>query len=243
MAVTLFYISFIFPVRISFYNQNTIFDNVMEFIISFIFILDVLVCFNRVHYDENWNYIIQRKQICLSYLKGWFFVDFISAFPLKFLINENLVLLQAFKILKFRKIFFVTKIYKLFTNFQKKMTGNENPYFKIDFLVDSSSETIFKEVIGNIILIHYITCFAYVIPVTFSPDNNWILERGLEGFSRIHKYLFSLHWVIETFITVGYGENTLKYIIKPQYNFRKNHGHHCDGSRSNHVLFHNRSYQ
>ena len=60
------------------------------------------------------------------------------------------------------------------------------------------------------IIAHCSACIFYSIPVYFNPENNWVKFRGLENNPVFEKYLYSLHWMIETMITVGYGENTFK---------------------------------
>ena len=56
-------------------------DNLIDWIIDALFFLDVLVIFNTVFYNEDFEKIDTRKGIALEYIKGWFIIDFICCIP------------------------------------------------------------------------------------------------------------------------------------------------------------------
>jgi hypothetical protein len=56
------------------------------------------------------------------------------------------------------------------------------------------------------IIAHCSACLIYCIPLWSHPNNNWVVLRNLQEKHEYEKYLFSLHFMIETMITVGYGE-------------------------------------
>lgn len=80
------------------------------------------------------NYIDDRKQIAIIYLKGWFFIDVLSIFPFELLIlimvdknstddfenvggnNELLRLMRISKLYKLIKITRLLRLFKLMRN-------------------------------------------------------------------------------------------------------------------------------
>ena len=54
------------------------------FVYAFFF-FDIAICFNTAYVDEKGDYITDRKKIALDYLKGWFWIDFISNIPLDYI--------------------------------------------------------------------------------------------------------------------------------------------------------------
>ena len=58
------------------------------------------------------------------------------------------------------------------------------------------------------IITHCSACILYFLPVWVNPENNWVVIRGLENKFEVEKYLHSLHFIIETMMTVGYGDNS-----------------------------------
>jgi hypothetical protein len=73
----------------------------------------------------------------------------------------------------------------------------------------TNNEIFYYQILSNILALHFITCISYSIPVQFSPDVNWVVLRNIQNRTVFEKYLFSLHWMVETFITVGYGETPI----------------------------------
>ena len=53
------------------------------------FWLDMLFSINSTIVDDNENIIRSRKLIVLEYLKGWFFIDLVSVFPISFILESS----------------------------------------------------------------------------------------------------------------------------------------------------------
>ena len=56
-------------------------DNLIDWIIDALFFIDVVIIFNSVFYNEDFEKIDNRKDIALNYIQGWFIVDFICCIP------------------------------------------------------------------------------------------------------------------------------------------------------------------
>ena len=207
LAVITLYVSILFPIFIAFWKGYNTFKMVNEIIISIIFFLDIIFNFNKAYYDKKYRLIIDRKRVVLNYLCGWFVIDVISFFPYNLFFESQNPFNFSLKILKISKLFHLIRlirIFKLVVFFNLKKTETK---FKERFLmIKSSGESFTVQMMFCIIVVHIWTCLLYFIPVTYSPGNNWVVNRGFEDKSDLQKYLFSLHWTIETIITVGYGE-------------------------------------
>lgn len=54
----------------------------IESFIDLVFIIEIIVCFNTSIFDNATNkYLTSRCLIAKSYLKSWFWVDFMAIFP------------------------------------------------------------------------------------------------------------------------------------------------------------------
>jgi hypothetical protein len=60
---------------------------VLDTLVDSLFILDVLLTFRTEISEKNGGICTDGRVIARSYIKGWFFVDFISAIPLDKLVE------------------------------------------------------------------------------------------------------------------------------------------------------------
>lgn len=60
----------------------------IEYIVDFVFIIDILINFRTTYFDEDEReYVYQPSKIAKNYLKsGWFIVDLVGAIPFQLLI-------------------------------------------------------------------------------------------------------------------------------------------------------------
>lgn len=53
----------------------------VDSIIDFLFLIDIIVNFFSAYYNEKYILIDKRTQIACNYIKGWFIVDVVSILP------------------------------------------------------------------------------------------------------------------------------------------------------------------
>jgi hypothetical protein len=73
------------PFSVAFEFEDIIL-NYYNYFSDVFFLIDLLLNFNCGFYNHG-TLVMNRKEIIISYLKGWFFFDFISSFPYSFIFD------------------------------------------------------------------------------------------------------------------------------------------------------------
>lgn len=167
--------------------------------------------FNRVIFDENGKYITDRKIIAKKYLKGWFIVDFISFLPINLMFNISEAFNHEIKIIKIYRIIHLIRCFRLVKLMKGVQIGSKNKQIRSQYMgISTTFDHLSSEIFLSILFVHLFTCLMYYIPVTISPDNNWAVAMNITELPFYKKYLICLHWVVQTFTTVGYGSIPLQ---------------------------------
>ena len=98
---------------------------ITNYIIDILFFFDIIINFNSVIQDTQFNYISDRKEIAKIYLKGWFIIDVVSIFPFDLIISilaqdeegavaSNNELVRIARIGKLYKLIKITRLFRLF---------------------------------------------------------------------------------------------------------------------------------
>ena len=220
------------------------FFKVSEYLTTSIFFLDILYNFNRAYNNSKGKLIVSRSKIACNYLKTWFVIDLIASFP--FFIFSNLGKesasfgLKTIKILRIMNIVRLFRLVKLIKEFFPKNMENKTKRYVVKFKKNMERLVVHSFLV--FIICHLFACLFYSLPMTFSPDINWVVLRNLENKPEFEKYLFAMHWMIETIITVGYGENDIRYYTiqsgrtNYQYHIRAVNCHSGDDHWSDWIL-------
>ena len=209
LGLAIVYLAFIMPVQIAFFEPDGIFYAMSEPGFTFVLLADIFINFFRVYANKRGKLVTSKAQIAKRYLSSWFWVDLIAFFPLFPLMGDFRNINNWAKVIKISKMFNLVELIR-----KAKILFRTCHSKKSDTLIGfrffrTHRERFAMQVLGNLLLVHLVTCLIYAIPFRLSPDANWILARQLEDRSVFEKYLFALHWMVETCITVGYGEMPL----------------------------------
>lgn len=201
----------VLPVKISFFYSQLKVIKIYDILITCVFFIDIIINFNRVYFDKNNRYVTSRKKIAKRYLKLWFWIDLVAFLPFSLFFNHLHELNQSLKFLKLTKIFNLTHLIRVIKLIRKTYDKRLKQQLTRVYLSQKTGKEVFyTQIITNALAIHFMACLIYYIPVEFSNGENWVKTRELESRSVFEKYLFSLHFIVETFITVGYGEVPIK---------------------------------
>ena len=210
VSLLMMYTAIIMPFRIAFIETDSTFWKVLETIIDFLFLLDIVVIFNVGYNDENEDLINDRGKIAWKYLTGWFFVDLITSLPQNLMFSaksENLQkgtdLLRLVKIAKLNRLIRVFRFFKL-ARFLRKFKIFDNIYEKVK--INFGMSKLISFIFQMILVFHVVACLWFFLSKLYDEHNNWYTNFGIRDDPIIRKYFFSLYWTITTIFTMGFGD-------------------------------------
>lgn len=209
LMILMLYTVIFMPYFIAFVDNEILLWKILENIVDFSFLLDILITFNVSYYDNGRdnNLITNRCKIAFNYLKGWFFLDLTSSIPFSIILEGNVRITNT--VLKFAKL---PKIYRLVKVLRMvkmaKFFKNMNLYKKvINYLnINWGMSELFYFLITTIIFSHLFGCLWYLLPRLYDDENNWVIKFNLQDESKFRLYLFSLYYSFTTLFTVGFGD-------------------------------------
>ena len=158
---------------------------IIEFLISFIYIIDIIIQLNTALVIKM-DVITDRHRLASIYLKKWFWLDIAAAFPF-WIILHVLSLPFSAAVLGFFRLFRIFKIFRLIQTLGRlKRLSFVNPNIMRMILL----------IFWIILIAHFVAC-GWIILEGVSPD---------EGDSM--QYLKAFYWTITTLTTIGYGDIT-----------------------------------
>jgi hypothetical protein len=197
---------------LAFIDETNLFFELNEYITSIFFIFDIIFNFNAAFFDSKEKLVVSRASIACRYIKCWFWIDFVSSFPFYLFTNSGKEsIFQGIKTVKIFRYFKIVRILRLLKFIKRFFPQHLKNRSKKDFIkFKSNEERMIQHLFMSLIFAHCFSCIFYSVPMFFSPKVNWVILRQLHLKTAFEKYLFSLHWMIETMITVGFGENSFK---------------------------------
>ena len=202
--------------------KNTItsltFNNISNIFIDALFIFDLIINFFKSYYNFEEQLVTKSNQIFFHYIKGFFFVDLISAIPyysiIKFIalnryqkygispncsefynhqINDGFQVIEILKLFKILKCISRTNIV---TNYILNELNSYTFFENWSFLIFNSCFFL--------LLLHLTACIHIFISCTAYP--NWIVLKNLNFSSFPTIYLSSIYFLLTTVTSVGYGD-------------------------------------
>ena len=185
------------------FGANYIDDKYDKLIDIIILILNAIYIFLNFFHSyiekETGEIITDSKKIAMNYLKGWFFIDFISSFPFE-LIWESSHILRLLRIIRINKIF-------KFISFVERVSLKTRHFIALFRLT-------FFGVFGTF----FFACGWYLNSSYFKKtheNNNFITNYGLYHIddensenikSPFHSMLICFFFTLTTVTTAGFGD-------------------------------------
>jgi hypothetical protein len=85
----LLFTALVSPYRIAFVDYDSLSWVIVETSTDCIFGIDLILNFFFAFYDDQDEVIDNRKEIALTYFKGWFFIDFMTILPISQILNTT----------------------------------------------------------------------------------------------------------------------------------------------------------
>ena len=186
---------------------------IVEHTIDLFFLIDFFIGFFVAYYTFDEQLITKSKLIIEHYLKGWFWINFISGIP----INSIFVVVDYYRmkdkiiytnisylidIFELFRLFRILKLFKTFTNnsFIRRVSIKLNT---LDTLLIKWF-TLYMFLFIFFVSIHLLSCVYIFLSQLSHP--NWIYINNLEIQNKFEVYISSLYFICATIFTIGYGD-------------------------------------
>ena len=218
LMTILIYTALAVPYRLSFTSDNDSDWLIVDTIIDVFFFIDILVTFNSSYYDQDMKLVINRKVIVMNYLKTWFLIDVVSCIPFQFFLEKKQ---QVNKLVRLSRVPRITKILRLFKmlKFLKSFNSIEFINRFVEFMnISESIVRLFKFLSAIILAVHINACFWHLIPrLEEDSVDSWTYRYNLIETTTDELYLTSVYFVMQTIVTIGFGDVVPKTLLERSY--------------------------
>lgn len=203
------YIVTFMPYYMVFDKKNSSRD-IIEILLNLVFIADMVLMFFSAFYDSKGKLVISHKEICISYLKGYFFIDLLTSIPFSFImtsenssntenVNKILSLLKLPKLIRMIKLAKIIKV-------KEAMKGTKIGYY---FRINRGFFKVLGLGLVTLIILHLGTCLWCSLGFLNNQyPNTWIFRYEMLDESEYNIYITAFYFCFTVLTTVGYGDIT-----------------------------------
>eukprot|EP01135_Chromosphaera_perkinsii_P011823 Nk52_evm14s2506 gene=Nk52_evmTU14s2506 len=215
MMLLLFSTLIILPVALAFETANLI-DGTVDFFVIFdllsdsVFLFDIFLNFRTAGIGEDDEITLEKKQIALDYLGGWFFIDLLSSFPLD-LVVEGIAALSGnagdFSALGATKLFRLLRLFKLLRVLRiSRLFRYLHRWQEIMVTVGENYLRIVKLIFVMILFAHWSGCIQLMVARLMDfPPESWVTIAGIQHSSQFVQYSWALFKALSHMLSIGYG--------------------------------------
>ena len=177
----------IIPYRLGFLEDSYEFS-ATDLFFDICFWIDILISFNTTYVDDREVTVKVRKLIVKDYLKGWFPIDFISVFPLSYILEQTFVtngsanvnnLAKLAKLPRLYRLVKLLKLVRLVKIAKNKGFSKISKFFEENIKFNAQVEKFIICILGFILLNHIISCmWAYLLKLQDYDPSTWVVKKG-----------------------------------------------------------------
>ncbi|CDW73868.1 UNKNOWN [Stylonychia lemnae] len=212
MFIHIGYLAFSIPYRISFDYDPNLFDVVVDFYLTFVFLIDMLIIFITPIADKEGKLIYDKKNIALAYIRRWFFFDLAVCFPFSYFRYtssskhgdddwKNLVTLNFGQIQRVYKVLLLTQLVRL----RKAVRLMRDVMKRLSLKMEIAN--VLQNFTTLLFMVHLLGClFTTSASFDLNSNINWITSIKIQDEGNFFIYLTAMYYAIVTCATVGYGD-------------------------------------
>lgn len=196
----------VLPYKFSFVKGTYFLWDAFDFLLDVFFFVDLILTFFTPVPSPQGKLQFGLLAIAKTYLKFWFWMDFFSVIPLDMILSSgNFSIFLKFS--KLPRLYKIAKITKVFRSV-KSMRGQNSFWSKLyDLLrLNPGLDRLALNLFSIFLFCHIFACIWHFFAELSSGTSSWIWRLELQDRSGLERYLASLYWIIQTVITVGYGD-------------------------------------
>jgi hypothetical protein len=169
-----------------------------ERVVDIFFIIElVLNFFTGVEVEGKIEF--NQLTIAKRYVKGWFWVDIVSAFPWFTVEDISLNYTRLFRLLRLLRLLRMFKLSRIMHRLEMALS------------IRSSVAGLSKFVFAAFGVMHWMSCIFFSIShseAAGGEEDTWVTVQNLLDIDRtsFDQYVASLYWSVMTMTTVGYGD-------------------------------------
>ena len=193
----------------------------LYYVIEVFFAIFIILQFFQTYQEKTTLLIIKDfKKIALRYIKGWFFIDFLSIIPFDSFIKDDsgfkyFKMLRFLRLPKFIQTIDVKRFDNLATSFLTKgesedaskrliLIFNIRYFFKIVRLMIMSS--LLAYVLGCVWYLICLSVFDHRFDIDYPEEETFFTKYKIYLKKPIKRLLLSCYYVLTGLTTVGYGD-------------------------------------
>jgi len=180
----------------------------LDYLINFIFALDIIVNFFTPIIDKE-KIIFSHKLIALSYLKMWFWIDFLTVIPMDLLLGNNTDYSIFLRLSKLPRLYRFVRGAKLLRTIKLNQSGKKTFLSKfINYFTKSESAmmSIVPVFLLSLCIAHLLACGWYYLATLSDNPDTWLYRYQFADEFWIDRYFASMYYIYTTFTTTGYGD-------------------------------------
>lgn len=180
---------------------------IISLMVDVFFMLDVILNFNT-GVEIGGIVSMDRIVIAKDYLKSWFWIDIVSAFPLDLVLQGSAGSNSAnsTQVVKLAKMGRVVRMFKLIRLLRIARVMRVVSRLEYTMSTQEAMRTLWKFFAVVVICCHLFSCAFYAIGVAYNGPDEWANGVDESVNTLFAKYVACFYWAIMTTTTIGYGD-------------------------------------